>query len=113
MMHEVVGVTSTGNGGDGFFAAVMHTLLVDVHTVRNLRDGTQAMGMGVAIGSSTAEDNQGYGIFVTGMDLDDRGGNGGTGNAGLVGVAGTPTARLAETLPSLVQCRVGMMTGCR
>src|SRR5215510_507372 len=91
MMHELVGATSTDNGGDGVFASVMHTLLTDVHTERNARDGLQAMGMAIAIGRSTAEDNRGYGIWVMGMNVDDRGGNHGVGNAGLVGLAGTPS----------------------
>ncbi len=112
MMHEVAGVTAVGNGGAGFSASVMHTLLTDVHADRNARNGIWAMGMGIAIGTSTAEDNRGFGIYIMGMDLDDRGGNRGTGNAGLVGFAGSPSVHMSE-MPALVQCRVGMMTGCR
>jgi len=112
MMHEFAGATAVGNGGPGFSAAVMHTLLTDVHASANARTGIYAMGMNIAIGASTSDDNRGFGIWVMGMDLDDRGGNHGTGNAGLVGYTGTPSLHMAQT-PELVQCRVGMMTACR
>jgi hypothetical protein len=113
MMHELVDATSTGNGGEGVFASVMNTLFTDVHAARNARDGLQAMGMALAIERSTAEDNRGYGIWVMGMNVDDRGGNHGAGNAGLVGVAGMRSIRTSQGSPALVQCRMGMMTECR
>jgi hypothetical protein len=112
MMHEMVGATSTGNGGDGVMASVMHALFTDVHAAGNAGDGLHVMGMAIAIGASTADDNRGSGVWVMGMGVDDRGGNRGAGNAGLIGLAGTPTLK-AEQTPALVQCRMGMMTGCQ
>src|SRR5262249_35288205 len=113
MMHELVGATSTDNGGGGVFAPGMDTPLTDGHAERTARGGRQAMGMAIAIGRSTAEDNRGYGIWVMGMNVDDRGGNHGVGNAGLVGLAGMPSVRSSDGFPALVQCRMGMMTECR
>jgi len=106
MLHEVVGATADGNGGYGFFAAVMHTLLVDVHAEHSARDGVRVIGMDLAIQGSSARTSHGLGVRVIGPRLEDRGGNSGVDNAGLMGMAGIPSPLLREA-PALVQCRVG------
>src|SRR4029077_14830680 len=113
MMHQMVGATSDGNGGDGIFAGVMGMLLADVHATNNFRDGVQAMGMGITVTGATAEDNRGFGVWVMGPDVDDRGGNRGSGNGGLVWLDDTRSRVMSATMAPMVQCRIGMMTACR
>jgi hypothetical protein len=113
MMHDIVGATAIENGGDGVFAGVMHALFSGTYAAHNVRDGLHVMGMGLAFQGNTADDDLGYGVWVMGMDVDDRGGNAGSGNAGLTGLAGTPSVRESQSSPALVQCRMGMTTGCR
>ena len=113
MWHQVLDVNAAANHGDGFFGTGMHLLLSGIHTDRNLRSGLRAMGMAIAIGDSTASGNRGFGVWVMGPDVDDRGGNRGTDNAGVEGFATTPSVMMGEMMPALVQCRIGMMTPCK
>ncbi|HTC23744.1 MAG TPA: right-handed parallel beta-helix repeat-containing protein [Gemmatimonadales bacterium] len=112
MWHQEAGATSTGNGDYGFYSMLWNASLTDIRTDDNASDGLRAMGMSIAVQGSSASGNQGFGVWVTGGTLDDRGGNSGADNAGLAGATALPPMMLRENSPALIQCRVGTMA-CR
>jgi parallel beta helix pectate lyase-like protein len=111
-MHEVVGATAIGNGDYGFYAMAMHTLLADIHAERGDGHGIRVEGNGLALTGNTAAANRGFGVWVSGDLLDDRGGNSGTDNVGFMGKAELLPATLRDTAPALIQCRIGALP-CR
>ena len=112
-MHQVVGATAAGNGRDGVFGKVMHTLLSDVRADQNGRVGLWAVGSAITIAVNEAARNRGFGVWVMGRDIDDRGGNQGVDNAGIMGPVDAPPAMLRDLDPGLLQCRIGMTGACR
>src|SRR5438552_33261 len=108
-MHQVVGATTAGNGGDGLVGTVVHTLFAGVHADANGRSGLVASGSGLVVRDSTATANRTFGIWVMGRGVEDGGGNRGADNAALMGPSGHLSEMMSTMMAPLVQCRIGMM----
>src|SRR5262249_31797707 len=100
------------NGGDGFYASVMHALVRSIRADGNQGDGIRIAGMSVAIAGNTATANRGVGIWMSAMGVDDQGGNRGSDNAGFTGHSDVRSV-MFERAPALAQCRIGMAGTCR
>jgi hypothetical protein len=112
MLYEVVGASAVANGDYGFFAMGMHARLAGIRASGNEGVGLRGMGMALALENNVATENGGFGIWVSGGMLDDRGGNSGADNVGLMGGAAIEPTGLRERAPELIQCRIGT-AACR
>jgi hypothetical protein len=107
-MHQVLGATAVGNGGDGIGATVAQTLLDRVHAEANLGSGLFAFGGALTLQDSEANGNHGFGLWVDGANAEDGGGNRAADNQGLTRNANGPPWMYSGWSAPLVQCRVGM-----
>ncbi len=107
-LHQVVGATAVGNGGDGVSANVGRSLFSAVRADANIGSGLYGVGGGVRIADSEASQNGAFGVWLMGTGAVDGGGNWGTANAGLQARGMThPPASLAGWMAPFAQCRVG------
>jgi hypothetical protein len=106
-MHQILGATADGNGGDGVGGVVAQVVIDRLHADANLGSGLFAYGSGVTLRDSRAEYNHGFGLWIDGTGNTDGGGNAGEDNEGLTRSANGPSASYTGWSSLLVQCSIG------